>query len=511
MELVGRERSFSIPLTEQPYKQTRLSCFFNKGKLFYIEFNIRLFLYLLFTRFNAACAIDLDTIVPVYYAGKLKKAKLVYDAHELFTEVPEVINRPRVKATWEWVEKKYAPKFDLIYTVGPSLASLFGLRLNREVHVIMNTPKSAPISAFASNTIKNYRIVFSFLKVAAFTVWISILADTNSLDIQLHDTIFVISHWLIIIPFAIGLLFYAALYALFIRLSQKSLNPLLSLLHLWLTSAGLWGIFVLTLYSFQADGHANTTFRTLTINSSIINIGIGTLITLLVSQLLFPINILYTLFFKPDLTPQTNNKLQTSNSKLQTQLSTLTTHHSPLTAPTVLYQGALNEGRGLEHLIEAMRYIDAQLLIAGEGDLSNQLRQQVNQAGLQNKVQFLGYVTPKELKEITAKAHVGVNLLENKGLSYYYSLANKFFDYIHAGVPQLCIDFPEYNFINTKYEVALLIENCSVNEIKTALQRLLTDKSFYSHLQKNCGQCRQQLNWENEEVKLLALYEQLLR
>ncbi len=334
VELVGRERSFSIPLIEQPYKQTRLSCFFNKGKLFYIEYNIRLFIYLLFSRLNAACAIDLDTIMPVYYVGKLKKAKLVYDAHELFTEVPEVINRPRVKATWEWIEKRYAPKFDLVYTVGPALAGLFGLRLNKEVHVIMNIPKSS-----LSN--------------------------------------------------------------------------------------------------------------------------------------------------------------QTSNSTLST--------------PTILYQGALNEGRGLEHLIEAMHGIDAKLLLAGEGDLSAQLREQVKGANLQDKVQFLGYVKPAELKALTAKATIGVNLLENKGLSYYYSLANKFFDYIHAGVPQLCIDFPEYNFINKKYEVALLIENCSANEIKTGLERLLTDKMLYSRLQKNCEQCRQHLNWEMEEVKLLALYEQLLR
>ncbi len=338
VQLIGRERSSSIPLTEKPYKQTRLNCLFNKGKLFYIEYNIRLFLYLLFTRFDAACAIDLDTIVPAYYAGKLKKARLVYDAHELFTEVPEVINRPRVKAVWEWVEKKYAPKFDLVYTVGPALAQLFGLRLNREVHVIRNLPIEADAVKLSSSS------------------------------------------------------------------QQSSLPP-----------------------------------------------------------------------------------------------------------PCIIYQGALNEGRGLEYLIEAMKGIDAKLLLAGEGDLSSQLRAQVKQAGLQDKVQFLGFVAPAELKTLTSRATIGVNLLENKGLSYHYSLANKFFDYIQAGVPQLCIDFPEYNFINKKYDVALLVENCSVNEIKTALQRLLTDKSFYSRLQKNCEQCRQHLNWEMEEVKLLALYEQLLR
>src|SRR5688572_4439375 len=86
VELVGRERDFSIALSEEPFQQTRLKCIFNKGKLFYVEYNLRLLFYLTFSQFEAACAIDLDTIVPVCIIGKLKGAKLVYDAHEYFTE-----------------------------------------------------------------------------------------------------------------------------------------------------------------------------------------------------------------------------------------------------------------------------------------------------------------------------------------------------------------------------------------------------------------------------------------
>src|SRR4051812_21293791 len=80
IELVGRQRNFSIPLSEEPFQQTRLTCFFNKGKLFYLEYNLRLLFYLAFSSFEAACAIDLDTIVPVCIIGKLKGAKVIYDA-----------------------------------------------------------------------------------------------------------------------------------------------------------------------------------------------------------------------------------------------------------------------------------------------------------------------------------------------------------------------------------------------------------------------------------------------
>ncbi|MDB5283065.1 MAG: glycosyl transferase group 1, partial [Bacteroidota bacterium] len=114
VELVGRKRSFSIPLNEEPFHQTRLNCWFDKGKMFYLEFNLRLFFYLMFSSFDAACAIDLDTIAAVYLSGNLKGAKLAYDAHEYFTEVPEVVRRPAIKKAWLCVERTFVPKFDLV-------------------------------------------------------------------------------------------------------------------------------------------------------------------------------------------------------------------------------------------------------------------------------------------------------------------------------------------------------------------------------------------------------------
>lgn len=330
VELVGRERESSVAFATEPFNQTRLKCWFNKGKLFYLEYNLRLLFYLRSHEFDAACAIDLDTISAVYVAGKSKNAKLIYDAHEYFTEVPEVVRRKSVKRAWEWIEKTFVPKFDLAYTVSPALAELSSKKYSKQFQVIMNAPLYLPLA----------------------------------------------------------------------------------------------------------------------------------------------------------------------------------THHSPLA--TLLYQGALNEARGLEHLIEAMQSINAKLLLAGEGDLSNELRDLVKKLNLEGKVQFLGFIKPEDLKKLTSEATIGINLLENKCLSYYYSLSNKFFDYIHARVPQVCIGFPEYKKINDEYEVALLVKDCSVREIKTAVERLLTDKQLYMRLQKNCEVCSENLNWQNEEKKLLALYNELL-
>lgn len=95
--LVGRELPASHPLLPQKFKQKRIKCRFNKGKLFYFEFNARLSCLLALKKMDAICAIDLDTIHPCYTLSRLKRIPRVYDAHELFTEMKEVITRPGIK------------------------------------------------------------------------------------------------------------------------------------------------------------------------------------------------------------------------------------------------------------------------------------------------------------------------------------------------------------------------------------------------------------------------------
>src|SRR3712207_8986788 len=53
-----------------PYT-TLFRSYFNKGKLFYLEFTIRLFGYLLFQSYDAYGAVDLDTALPVFIKAKL--------------------------------------------------------------------------------------------------------------------------------------------------------------------------------------------------------------------------------------------------------------------------------------------------------------------------------------------------------------------------------------------------------------------------------------------------------
>ena len=105
----------------------------------------------------------------------------------------------------------------------------------------------------------------------------------------------------------------------------------------------------------------------------------------------------------------------------------------------------------------------------------------------------------------------GINLVENIGLNQYYSLANKFFDYIHAGIPQITMNFPEYKRINDDIEVAVLIDNIETETITEAVNSLLYDLPKYKTLQSNCFTAKKKFNWQEEEKKLLTFYEKIIK
>ena len=174
--------------------------------------------------------------------------------------------------------------------------------------------------------------------------------------------------------------------------------------------------------------------------------------------------------------------------------------------PFVLYQGALNKGRGLEALIRAAQHIPIPVKIAGEGDLSHELRELATSLKLENKVTFLGYLKPDELQKLTPDAFLGYNLLKNNGLSYFYSLANKFFDYTMAGIPCLNSPFPEYTYLNEKYGIGVITELTEDQIIKT-IKDLYSNRERYLELSEKCLLAAAQLNWENEKRILINVYE----
>lgn len=327
--LMGVKRKDSIPLINKSFKQKRLFIIFQKGLFFYVEYNIRLFFYLLFKKSDVLCCIDLDTMLPVYYASIIRKKIRVYDAHEYFSQQKEIITRPRIYKIWHYIERNYIPKFPNGYTVAESIATVFREKYNVDYEVIRNVSKLKPLEA------------------------------------------------------------------------------------------------------------------------------------------------------------------QEKKSK------------------SILYQGSVNEARGFEYLIPAMKDVNATLFIYGDGNFMSQAEEIIRKNELEEKVFLKGKVTPDKLDKITAECYIGINLVEPLGLNQYFSLANKFFDYMQYCIPQITMNFPEYKRINDQYEVAVLISELNKLTVSDAINRLLNNEELYKRLQNNCLPARKAINWENEEKKLVQFYQNL--
>ena len=327
LRLLGRKKQSSLPVNFD-FSSKRIRCIFNRGFLFYAEYNLRLWWYFLRIRPKAICSVDLDTSLASVCCPI--KTYRIYDAHEYFTELPEIIHRPIVKWVWERIGKYAVKRFQSRYTVNTSLQDILTEKYGVGFKCIRNVP-------------------------------------------------------------------------------------------------------VLT----------------------------------------------------------TNQITRSENEKI------------------ILYQGVLNKGRGIEVLMQAVAEMDdVKLHLVGEGDLSNSLRTWVIDNGLENRIVFLGYKSPEELRSYTPKCWIGINVLEGESKNYYYSLANKFFDYMHASVPSICMNFPEYLRINEEHEVSVLINTLDVSSLKEAIN-YLTNLENYSRLKANCDRAREKYKWQEESKALLAIYKDL--
>ncbi len=141
--LVGRKLPASLPVENRQYSVKRFNLPFRKGLQFYAAYNIRLYLFLLFSKFDFLLSNDLDTLPANFIAAKVKNKPLVYDSHEYFTEVPELINRPQVKKVWEWLEKKMVPNIKTAFTVCNSIARIYEKKYGTPFKVVRNIPVAA--------------------------------------------------------------------------------------------------------------------------------------------------------------------------------------------------------------------------------------------------------------------------------------------------------------------------------------------------------------------------------
>jgi glycosyltransferase involved in cell wall biosynthesis len=333
--LTGRILPCSLPVNDRPYQIRRVKHWFNKGAMFYAEYNVRLLIFLLSGRYDILHSNDLDTLPASFLASRIRRKTLIYDSHEYFTEVPELTGRKLTKKIWETIEKLMLPRLGRIITVSDSIAAVYSKKYRIHVETIRNVPE----------------------KISA--------------------------------------------------------------------------------------GHSF---------------------------------------------PRSHYGLP-SGKKL------------------VILQGSgINRDRGAEEAVESMKLVkDAVLVIAGDGDILPQLREQVIKWRLKEKVVFVPPLPYSELMHLTGLCDAGLSLDRDTNLNYRYSLPNKLFDYITAGIPVVASPLPEVRAIVEKYKIGLIIFDHSPAEIAKNINTVLfkTPKPYWH---ENLKKASEELNWENEKQKLLDLY-----
>ena len=338
--LVGRLRRKSLPLDERPYKTIRMFLLFEKGPLFYAEYNFRFFFYLLFHKVDVLVSNDLDTLLANYLASKFKLVKLVHDSHEYFTGVPELEGRNFAKNSWKRIERWIFPKLKHIYTVNDSIAKLYKDEYGVDVKVVRNFPFASP--------------------------------------------------------------------AILFRKERGDLNL-------------------------------------------------------------------------------------------------------PLEKKIILYQGSVNVDRGLVEAVEAMQFVnDAVLLVVGDGDVLEEVKAKARSLNLTDKVIFRKKVPFQELTNYTFHADVGISLDKDTNINYKFSLPNKIFDFVHAGVPVLASNLVEIKKIVEQYEIGTMIENHNPKHIAEKINSMLSDSVKRKQWKENCILASKEFCWQNEERVLTEIYSQFL-
>lgn len=137
--LLGRKLPSSLAV-KRNYKTKRFCLLFNTEIWFYMEYNIRLFFFLLFSKMDVLLANDLDTLLPNFLVSKIKNIPLVYDSHEMFCEGPELQGRKFVQSFWKIIEKWIVPKLKYTYTVSKSIAEDYNKEYNANFKIIRNIP-----------------------------------------------------------------------------------------------------------------------------------------------------------------------------------------------------------------------------------------------------------------------------------------------------------------------------------------------------------------------------------
>ena len=178
----------------------------------------------------------------------------------------------------------------------------------------------------------------------------------------------------------------------------------------------------------------------------------------------------------------------------------------------VLQGSGINVSRGGEELVEAVYQTKkVSLLVIGSGDALVNLKSMTEEFKISGRVQFIPKLPWTELMKYTRSADAGLSLDKNSNLNYRFSLPNKLFDYLAAGIPVIAGDLPEVTKIISENKCGIVISEVTPEKISEALRDLLNNPEKLAFLKNNAAHASEILSWENESKIVSRFYSEVLR
>ncbi|MGR6087523.1 MAG: glycosyltransferase family 4 protein [Arcticibacter sp.] len=168
----------------------------------------------------------------------------------------------------------------------------------------------------------------------------------------------------------------------------------------------------------------------------------------------------------------------------------------------ILQGSGINRDRGAEEAVMAMRSINnSRLLLLGGGDVVTELQKLAENFGVSDKIIFLPRMPYQEMMKYTAACDLGLTFDKNTNINYRFSLPNKIFDYIRAGIPVMASRLPEVEKIVDGYGIGWFISCHEPELMAKEMEAVLQDESAIARCRKNLQLAAADLTWENELKK----------
>ena len=177
-----------------------------------------------------------------------------------------------------------------------------------------------------------------------------------------------------------------------------------------------------------------------------------------------------------------------------------------------IYVGSIQSGRGIEKLLESLRFIDnVHLVLMGYGnnEILEKLDVLARSFGVTERFSVFGPVPSELVPLYTSSADVGVAPILNSCLSYYLCSPNKVFEYMHAGIPVVASNFPEMSRVVIEEEIGSVFDPEDPEDIANSMRRIFEDEGLQRRYKINSIKGSRKYNWGIESGKLQAMYMEL--